>query len=481
MYCPECGSKTEDTDVYCCNCGYDLRLCEEESVTSQIEVTNEDTAIEQTESTDQTELIGQNESTDQTELIDQYETIDETELINQEESFDQTEFINQLSNKVAYHPEKIEQAPKQSQKEKPKSNVHKHHGLIIAIAILAVLIVASIGGFLYLKQETSPKKVAENFFLAVMNQDADTLYDQLDLVESDFINKIALASMVQQSPKIELNSYAITLQDTSNLGKTYQVEYKKKGSSETLTLIIRLINQSKKRYFLFDSYKVDSSDMIVENYMLKVPVGSQVKLDNIELTEELLDKKQVSEGYDTYIIPALLDKEYNLTVTKDGKKEVTETIQLNNNYQVTTMELSAKSASVLIKQASDDIKRLYKAALQRQPYGDIKERFTSDYDTIEQRATDYDTFVNRLSKENGAGIVSLSFRDISGEITSTEGTKVGVSIGYNAEIDYITISGSPEVKKTESKSGYYRNELTYVYVGDQWLLDKFEYNTYGFN
>lgn len=345
---------------------------------------------------------------------------------------------------------------------------------IVIISIISALVIILVVGGIVLSNNFKPSKIATNYFVALMNNDTNKIYDYINIPDSEFTTKKIFTEVVD-TKKVDLLNYKVVSEEKSTDGLSAQVKisYTLEGDKEPLTTTIYLVKDKKNKLLIFDNWKIsDGSSLIEEDYSITVYKGATVKLEGVEVKEKYKEKSS-SERYDTYVIPAIFKGEYNAEVTlKNGLK--TESVLDTTGYDssLTDFELSDSEEKELTNSIKDYVGKLYKAALEGKSFDDIKKDYEykdSDLDDLEDA---YKSFASSI-KNSGLTKYSLKDVEISRYSINTDGY---LYVTVNTEYDYTVKSYfSEETVDNDDEDTTY---LTFDYSDGFKLVDMTSLATY---
>lgn len=356
-----------------------------------------------------------------------------------------SKFCEQCGTKI--ETEKTEEVKEEKAPRKPMAKKTK-----IIIGIVAVVIVLLIIVFSVLSGKYKPSKVAEDYFLAVVNQDADKLYQYLDVKNSGVTSKKVFREVFSSDSKKELVNYSVasSTESTDGLSATVTINYTLKDSSKALTSTIDLVKDKKKNFLFFDNWTIsEKSSMTTENYKLYVPKGASLKLEGIDIDKKYLSKNSDSD-YDVYEIPELFRGEYDATVVL--KNGITLKDELNvssySSSRLTNLEVSDKDKKNIEKELTKTIPALYQSAIENKSFNDIKETYNYKGADLSNLEKSYTSFAKSISS---SGLISLKVSDVdveSSKVTSDGYIKVTAEVDYEYTVK--ALFGSEETKTNKT-------------------------------
>lgn len=345
---------------------------------------------------------------------------------------------------------------------------------IVIISIVSALVVILVVGGIVLSSNFKPSKIAVNYFVALMNNDTDKIYDYINVPNSEFTTKKMFTEVVD-TEKEDLLNYKIVSEEKSTDGLSAQVKisYTLEGDKTPLTTTIYLVKDKKNKLLIFDNWKIsDGSSLVEEDYDITVYKGATVKLEGVEVPEKYKEES-ISQRYDTYVIPAIFKGEYDAEVTlKNGLKTKSVLDTTGYDSSLTDFELSENEEKELTSSIKDYVSKLYKAALEGKSFDDIKKDYEykgSDLDELEKA---YKSFASSI-KNSGLTKYSLKDVEISRYSINTEGY---LYVTVNTEYDYTVKSYfSDETVDNDDEDTAY---LTFDYSDGFKLVDMTGLATY---
>ena len=163
----------------------------------------------------------------------------------------------------------------------PRQPMSKKNKIIIAI-VAAVVIVLGIG-YKVGNNLTSPRKIAEDYIKATINNDGEKLYKYIEIEgDTTFASKKVFADLMKDTkPTNEIVNYKITdvKYGDSKLSAKVTFKYTTKNSSSEKTDTVNLTKQKGNKYLIFANWKISdlsADNILVEDFTLKVPKGAMV-------------------------------------------------------------------------------------------------------------------------------------------------------------------------------------------------------------
>ncbi len=368
--------------------------------------------------------------------------------------------------------EKIVEESKVVLPSKPKKPLSKKNKIIIVVVVAVVLILG--GGGIILSDNYTPSKVAEGYFVALMNDDTNKLYDYIDIPNNEFTSKEIFNKVVDNDDK-DLVNYQVVGEQVSNDGLSAQVKisYTLEGRQTPLEKTIYLVKDKKNKMLIFDNWKIsEGSSLLEEDYEITVFKGSTLKLEGVEVSSKY-KKDSDTAKYDTYVIPALFKGNYNAQLTLENGLTTEAKIDVSGySSTINTFELSDKDEKSLENSIKDNVAKLYKSAIDSKSFGDIKKDFEYKDSDLSDLEDAYDSFAKSI-KNNELKSYEITDLDIDRlSITEDGYLYVTVSLEYKYSVkDYFS---EDIVSKSDDDTAY----LTFDYDNGFKLVDMTSLATY---
>ena len=278
--------------------------------------------------------------------------------------------------------------------KQPRKPMSKRNKIIITVSALLIVILV-IGGII-LSENYKPSKVATDYFEALMDDDANRLYNYIDVPENEFTTKKIFTEVVDNK-KEDLVNYQVVSEEVSTDGLSAQVKisYTLEGRQTPLTKTIYLVKDKKNKMLIFDNWKIsDGSSLVETDYQITVFKDSTLKLEGV-LVDEKYKEDSESSRYDTYVIPALFKGDYDAQITLRNGLTMESKIDVSGySSTINTFELSDKNEKSLEEAITDNINKIYKSAIDKKAFNDIK----NDFNYKDADLSDLEDAYNSLSK-----------------------------------------------------------------------------------
>ncbi|MCI5553158.1 MAG: zinc-ribbon domain-containing protein [Tenericutes bacterium] len=377
------------------------------------------------------------------------------------------------------------QTPKKEVTVKEKKPMTKKQKM--TAGIIAVVAVLVIGLFVFLGNLTSPKTIAEKLFKASVDYDFDTIYEYLDVEDSNFTSKEmfkkVMAKDADEDNKPVLVNYTVgnSVLSDDKMSTTVTITYMLKDEDESDTMDIKLVKSKDKKWLFFDNWKVNVNGVsVTKNYEIKVLKGSKVKLEDIELTQQYLDSEKSSSDYDVYVIPSIFEAKYDIVVTLPIGVESKDTIRVYDGskytYRLSLSDLSEEVKENLKTASKTSLQTLYDGVKDGKSFDDISSSFTYDNADLSKLKKAYSNLVSGIGTSQK--LTSITFKEIT--LSSLDIDSNGkLEVYLKATFDYSISYESGDETKTHDSDDYDYVYLTFDYVdGTYHLVNASSLNTY---
>lgn len=360
----------------------------------------------------------------------------------------------------------------------------------VAAVVIAIIVLVNVG-----KSVTDYKKIAAKYVKAVEEGNWDKAYSLMNLPEGEFLTKEAFIKANEGESGVEITN--INVKDTSDLknllgdeesatgNKSVIVTYSYPGSSSNVEYIT-LDKLGSKFLFFFNKYKVSSDGIVAFDSIIKVPVGSKLYINGVEVADSYKSSTKSTEKIDYYVIPYLFQGDNTVKVVSDYAQDLEEVVYFSgkgDSYSVSTSSLSFKEDMVeaIKAQAKSDLEKIAAAAVAQKSFSEIG--LTSLSSAESSLSSAYTKYAVGDCHSSYRDVKSLSLESVSASVNSNN-----ISIDTNDGLPYIRVSLSYSLKGTyvyksnnetkDGKSSSASSTLTYKYNDGQWRMCKMSIGLY---
>lgn len=336
----------------------------------------------------------------------------------------------------------------------------------IIMGIIVAIVVIFIAFYAIMSSKLSPKAIAEDYFLAVANVDANKLYKYLDIDESEFTTKDMFVKITGENTdgddKMKVANYTVgnAKKELTGLSTTVTITYVLDGEKDSKTADITLVKQKSKKYFLFDDWRVSTDGLTtVKDFEIRLLKGSELSIEGVKVDKKYLDKKESTETYDVYHMPAMFTTTYKATIKLPMGFEVEDNIRVSDyskyTYSFDEDTLPDKVKTQITNNIKKGLQTLYDGAKDKKEFSDIKKSFNFKGADLSDLEDAYNSLARSISN---TGLTSISFTDIelSSLSTNSDGSLyASIKAKYKYTVSY---ESSGETKTHDS------NDYDYMYI-----------------
>ena len=363
---------------------------------------------------------------------------------------------------------------------------HKKHKFVAIpiVGLIAIVITFNV----VLSSIYDPENIVDKYVKGMKSSNWSAVYDTLDLDENDFINYDSFIKYAEtwNNNLSEIKNYKIIDQDTRLSGlnstynsdnhsliKTYTVNYVTQGTSESSSFTVKLIEQDKKAWLLYPSYKI-STDGMISYGSISVLKGSSVAIDGIELTNSVAS---TNESLATYRTPYMFYGKHTVSVSHPQCESYEAEILIDDSYNDITID-SLEIKDDIIKKLSNETEDLFKsmcnAAIDGKKFDSLDFiNISSDKTDIDSIKEKYSSLTKKVKNSDGSGLKSISFKEFEDESSqSMLNSDIEYSCRLDFDFDYIELYKDRyknEISERKSSGSGYIN-VTYRLIDDEWVL-----------
>jgi len=368
-------------------------------------------------------------------------------------------------------------------KKKPEKEKNEKNSIVKYIVIGAIILL--IGGYLFLDNMFSPKKVAEGYFEALVNYDSNKLYGYLDLEESEFTTKKIFKELNKkdsENEEVKVINYNLEKveKSTDGMSATATFKYLLDGQKESDTYTVNLVKDKNKNWLLFDSWKINADNYtVIKNYEFEIPKGSEFTIQGIKVDKKYL--KETEDNIDKYVIPSLFSTSYDIKVKMPIGITIEDKVSINNysDYRLDFDEdnISKKDKQKIETAVKTSLENLYNNAKDKKTWDEVKSLFEYKDGDVSKVESTYNSLVNSFTNSSST-LNSISFTKI--DLSSISMNKDGnLYVSVKATYDFSLSYQSGDETKTNNSDDYDYMYLTFDYSGGAFkLVNASSLNTY---
>ena len=323
------------------------------------------------------------------------------------------------------------------------------------IILICALVVSIFGIYKFLISKYGPEAIAKDYFLAVMNADADSIYDYLDIKEGKFTSK-KIFKKVFNVQKEDLVNYSVSSfeKSTDGLTATAHISYTLKGKSSSDSANINLVRDKKNKFLIFENWKISDKFMeTVNDFELTVPKDSSVVIEDVKL-----DKKYKTDGSkdaDVYKIPEMFKGKYDVKVTLKNGLTLEDDVNITGykSASINNLKVSSSDQKKLEKKLPEIIEKLYQDAIEKKNFEDVKKDYEYDGSDLSKLESSYNSFMKIISS---GGLKKFNVKKV--KINSTRFDDGIIRVTADVDFDY---TASYKILDNQKESSGNNSDIMY--------------------
>lgn len=364
---------------------------------------------------------------------------------------------------------------------KPLKKPGKNH---IIAAVEALLLVIAIVVFCVVgNSRTSPTRVAEQYFRAVLDGDWDRICQLSQLPDSPFLTEEAFDRC--------LGEYEIYQRELANLSarqewddedqdgmgdyvREVEVEFMYKDSPEVYTEEVTLMRGDSRQMFFFQGWKVmDNMPFLARNFQVEVPTGATLVVDGLVADESLCQEHRQST--DLYSLDLFVGTHDINVVTPLGSQSQSYSVWSDDDYLYAgDVAMTENLQNQLEGQTKTLLEQLFNAALANSDFSAISGSYTGA--ALEEQMPEIynevreDFFGSEYRRILKITLSDFTVGDCYAYYDEQGQLRTYLDLEYDTTTDYARLENS-YVERTDSTDGYGSIALEYVYQDGNWLPD----------
>lgn len=341
---------------------------------------------------------------------------------------------------------------------------------IVIIGSAILVSISSILGVALMTAKKPSEKVVDAF-LTTLIQDKDYIkaYDYLDVPKEIIRSEIALDNT--------LNDLGLSIDNI----KSYDLDLVKNKEKKEVKVIVNTIDKENTKHKSELTVKDNKISVPYKtDYEIKVPAGSQVKINEVELDKNLSTKVQnqkvlsfeletsskertkdeisIPIYLDYYKSLCLLDTNVNIKIVNNQGLNIDEKVNLNKNYIVTDFKVSDETANVFGEATKIVLCSVIDNVINQKEFSEIEKLISSNSSNIDKIKNAYEDLKTAFKGIDDNGI-TVTFSDyklvdiLMNDVYVVDNNKIAGLIQYNLEykenrtIDTATISEDKQAQK----------------------------------
>ena len=358
------------------------------------------------------------------------------------------------------------------------------------IVLVFLLVIAFSVFYVYMKQQSNPNHIVQQYVETFLSKDTSALFQELKFTEGAFTTPETLRASLEELYKYStLTSYSLVQYETSSPDTIpYGIQYGNNSRGDAFNQTLTLKKSSEKRYFLFDKWEIDTSELLARNCTLGAPAGATVYMDGKEVTgnsPHVPDGK--NENLFLYSLGDMFTGTHTIRVSMKDFQDYSTSFYLKsgdyssqNIYTITPSLLSITEATEknLLKKTEKLIRSIYKNALGEKPFKKIAGEYAFETSEQERLSQAYNTLVTNHIK-SATHLTRVSFSDFQAKASVTYAEDGCYAVKVTSDMDYTadsvvvreTLPGNETAAgQSKSTSGSSPFTTTFHYKNGVWSV-----------
>ncbi len=270
----------------------------------------------------------------------------------------------------------------------------------LLLSALYLLIFAAIGAFVaYNSVYGNPDKTVEQVYGSYEAGSWTQFYNLSTVEESKLVNLTTFVNAMQNA-RNGVDTSSIKEEGIKKEDDKVVVTVSYNSGEKTKKDTLNIVKTDEKKYKLFPIWKVDLSNMIVENVAIKAPYGYKLTIDGIDVSDvERLCFPE--ENMMKYYFDRIFAGTHAIKLTREGMQDINEYVDLSEAgmvYEVSSDKVVLKEQ--LAKNAPEIVFDLYKCAFESAGVSELLDYFTDN--GCKQLQDIYEQLYSDINAEDGA-------------------------------------------------------------------------------
>ena len=306
---------------------------------------------------------------------------------------------------------------------KPKKKRRVTILLLCITIILFLLIIAGIIFYIYMRQQTNPDKIMNEYITAFMSKDISVLHTTIGFEDSPFLDADSFGKAMEECHKYStITDYSLTKYPSTDSDRVeYILQYWGHHHQSPYTQTLVLKKSDTNLFLLFDNWEIDNSEFLAENCKFNAPQGAEVSLDGKTLPAEWIQAEDTDLC--TYQPGSLFIGTHELQVKADGFEPYSTTFTLLDKdyegdtiYNVTPSMLSIaeETKSKLENNAKNLLEDIYSYALSGKGFTELAEKYTFEEDSYSLMEQKYNALISN-NIDNDSRLTDVNFTEIKSQ------------------------------------------------------------------
>ncbi len=316
----------------------------------------------------------------------------------------------------------------------------------------------------------SPEKSVKGYYEAVLNKQWDKAYAYCSFPDDEMLSQQMYVDVHANDTKRETYK-SLKVEKAGKSGEdsnltTYRVEYWITGETEKRQEEIQ-VTKGDGGFLFWNKWEVVPGNVWAKDVQFKIPESAKLTLNGASVE----NGKNGEDGMKTITLPYLFLGEYQMEVSSKGMTSYRDWITVDENgsdKSEVVLSVSEDEKQQLTSQFAEDLTAILKMALNEDSFGKAEQYFSEETFQDDNIKEQYEKLVE-VGEESGT--TGFTIANIEASVKESEGSpdKLSLLVTMDVEIEYKkSLFGS---KRTEEKT--YENYVDYEKDGKEWKLASF--------
>ena len=343
-------------------------------------------------------------------------------------------------------------------------------------SLCLLALAAAIGIYIGLDKTNSINKYVNQAFEYFAERNWDAYFSFSEVVDNDFINTHFFEEFIVKQYG-EYKSDEVKLGKLDVHGDEAVVEVISTKTGEAKSWSLKFAKKYETSYAFFPQWRVDISDTIIHSSSVTVPVGFDVYVDGVQLSQENTHISE-EENIITYEIPRMFEGEHFIFLENENFQLVETYVswmENNMSYELDTSLLKIKEADndAIKADAKSIVIGMYSAIFAESGTNTLSQYFMGDEATRAMYQNIYNSMLAAIKPEDGSTLNSMEITSYNvDELTYTYGEGVDVTISFDCKFSARgkrnNVGGIRDKYEGTSSS---QVKLHFDKEGDKWYCD----------
>ncbi|WP_027421886.1 zinc ribbon domain-containing protein [Lachnobacterium bovis] len=342
---------------------------------------------------------------------------------------------------------------------------------LIGAAVVALVLFFVVGSIL-----NDFNHASDAYYNAVKNYDYKTINKYTNVTDKTFLTEKNFKKSFDLDKK-----FTGKLVDKEDVDTAFDISKVKKFNIENEKgrsgyLKLTGTKGSSKNFLFFNAWKISCPQVVAQRVNFIVPKDAKLYINGDQVPTKYITSHATTT--DTYLIPAMYDGQYSISVKPIGHSKMTVKRLVGSQvmderpstyFSLTRIKLNESEQKELLKQAKKDYARLLNAFVKQEDYETVKDMFATSNSISKYR---YNNLARLFTASNAkVGIANIKINDIKGSISNNDVNTPSVRLSYNDKVDGVENVGTEtKIFRDRGRTGYVR--VTYKYDEKKgWLVN----------